>query len=108
MSEVEPLSSLAPVPPEATSMINLSDRPSTRSRSFGSHGRQRGFSFPEILVVVVVGVLASLVGFGLGASTIARREAPETKARPLLEKMRSQIDSWRGAYKASPPLDVHR
>jgi len=37
MSEVEPLSSLAPVPPEATSMISLSDRPSTRSRSFGSH-----------------------------------------------------------------------
>jgi hypothetical protein len=86
-------------------MPHVSDNRPTRSRAFDSHGRQRGFSFAEILVVVATGTLAFLAGLGLGICTTACPKVPEAKAKPLLAKMRANIDAWRGAYKATTPTD---
>ena len=66
---------------------------------------QRGFAFVKVLVIV--GTLASLVGLVLGAHPIASRVTPEAKA-PQLVKMRAQLDSWRGAYKATLPSNPRK
>jgi type II secretory pathway pseudopilin PulG len=71
-----------------------------------SRARERAFSFVEILVVM--GIIAVLVGLGLGAFKIVQAKAPEVKTKALLQKMRANIDAWRGAYKATLPSDLQK
>ena len=66
----------------------------------------RGFSFVEILVVM--GIIAVLVGLGLAAFKIVSGKAPEVKTRALLQKMRANLDAWRGAYKMTLPSDLQK
>jgi len=74
-----------------------------RRRSLPRHA---GFSFVEILVVM--GIIGVLVGLGLVAFKIVSGKAPEVKTRALLQKMRTNADAWRGAYKATPPSDLQK
>lgn len=71
-----------------------------------SRRAQRAFSFVEILVVM--GIIAVLVTLGLAAFKIVQRKAPEVKTKALLQKMRANIDAWRGAYKATLPSDLQK
>jgi len=75
----------------------------TRSRPAS---RAAGFSFMEILVVM--GIIAVLVGLSVGIFKIVGKKGPEVKTRALLMKMRTNIDSWRGAFKAWPPSDLNK
>jgi prepilin-type N-terminal cleavage/methylation domain-containing protein len=63
-----------------------------------------GFSFIEILVVM--GIIAVLVGLGVGIYTIVIKKAPITKTNALLSKMRSNIELWKGRYRAYPPSTI--
>ena len=66
----------------------------------------RGFSFVEILVVM--GIIAVLVGLGLGAFKIVSQKAPEVKTKALLQKVRASVDAWKGSYKATLPSDLQK
>jgi len=68
--------------------------------------RSAGFSFMEILVVM--GIIAVLVGLSVGIFKIVGKKGLEVKTRALLMKMRTNIDSWRGAFKAWPPSDLNK
>lgn len=61
----------------------------------------RGFSFVEILVVM--GIIAVLVGLGIGVFKIAAKKAPEVKTRALLDKVHAGIDHWKSTFKTWPP-----
>jgi prepilin-type N-terminal cleavage/methylation domain-containing protein len=65
-----------------------------------------GFSFVEVLVVM--GIIAVLAGLGLAVVRIVGKKAPEVKTKNLLQKMRTNIDAWRGAYKATVPTDLQK
>lgn len=67
--------------------------------------RSAGFSFMEILVVM--GIIAVLVGLSVGIFKIVGKKGPEVKTRALLMKMRTNIDAWRGAFKAWPPSNLN-
>jgi prepilin-type N-terminal cleavage/methylation domain-containing protein len=67
---------------------------------------QAGFSFIEVLVVM--GIIAVLVGMGVGVYMLAVKKAPEVRTDALLGKMRANIDSWRGQFKTYPPSDLQR
>lgn len=73
-------------------------------------GRSRrpsaGFSFIEILVVM--GIIAVLVGLGIGVYQIAAKKTPQVKTDALLQKMRSNVDMWRGQFRAVPPSALER
>jgi prepilin-type N-terminal cleavage/methylation domain-containing protein len=71
-----------------------------------SRRAQRAFSFVEILVVM--GIIAVLVTLGLAAFKIVQQKAPQVKTKALLQKMRANIDAWRGAYKATLPSDLQK
>ena len=68
--------------------------------------RSAGFSFMEILVVM--GIIAVLVGLSVGIFKIVGKKGPEMKTRALLMKMRTNIDAWRGSFKAWPPSDLNK
>lgn len=68
--------------------------------------RARGFSFVEILVVM--GIIAVLVGLGLGAFKIVQAKAPEVKTKALLQKMRANVDAWKASNKATLPSDLQK
>jgi prepilin-type N-terminal cleavage/methylation domain-containing protein len=65
-----------------------------------------GFSFVEILVVM--GIIAVLVGMGVGVYMLATRKAPEVRTDALLAKMRANVDALRGKLKTYPPSDLNR
>lgn len=65
-----------------------------------------GFSFVEILVVM--GIIAVLVGLGLGVYQIAIKQAPKTKCAALLGKVRASADLWKGRYKFYPPSEFQK
>jgi prepilin-type N-terminal cleavage/methylation domain-containing protein len=67
---------------------------------------EAGFSFIEILVVM--GIIAVLVGLGVGVYMIAVKKAPEVRTDALLAKVRTNVDAWRGRFKTYPPSDLNR
>jgi prepilin-type N-terminal cleavage/methylation domain-containing protein len=68
--------------------------------------REGGFSFIEILVVM--GIIAVLVGVGVGAWMLAARKAPQVKTEAMLSKTRSNLDMWRAKFRAYPPSNMDR
>ena len=66
----------------------------------------RGFSFIEILVVM--GIIAVLVGLGIGIYGLAAKKTPIVKTHALVGKMRTNIDLFRGKFRAIPPSDLTR
>jgi prepilin-type N-terminal cleavage/methylation domain-containing protein len=71
------------------------------SERIRSSRASRGFSFIEILVVM--GIIAVLVGLGIGVYQLAIKKVPITKCKALLGTMRTNLDLWKGKYKAYPP-----
>jgi prepilin-type N-terminal cleavage/methylation domain-containing protein len=74
-----------------------------------SSGRARsraGFSFVEILVVM--GIIAVLVGLGIGVYMLAIKQSEKSKSAALLNKVRTSIDLWKGRYKAYPPSEFQK
>jgi prepilin-type N-terminal cleavage/methylation domain-containing protein len=71
-----------------------------------SSGRETGFSFIEVLVVM--GIIAVLVGMGVVISGMLTRRAAEVRSDALLAKMRANADVLRGRFGAYPPSDLNR
>ena len=80
-------------------------RPST-SRPLANRHRVAGFSFIEILVVM--GIIAVLVGIGIGVYVIAFRKTPIFKTQALVASLSTQIAQWHSQYRAYPPGDLTR
>lgn len=74
--------------------------PSPRRRA------RAGFSFVEILVVM--GIIAVLVGLGLGVYQLAIKQSPKTKCKALLGKVRASTDLWKGKYRFYPPSEFQK
>jgi prepilin-type N-terminal cleavage/methylation domain-containing protein len=66
----------------------------------------RGFSFVEILVVM--GIIAVLVGIGVGVYSMVIKKTPMIKAQTQIDKLRSGVEAWKRQYKAYPPSDLAR
>ena len=95
--------------PDSVSRPAVSRRTGSRAPASGPsrpRAGRRGFSVVEILVVM--GIIAVLVGLGLAAFKIVSAKAPEVKTKALLQKMRANLDAWRGAYKATLPSDLQK
>lgn len=65
-----------------------------------------GFSFVEILVVM--GIIAVLVGLGIGVYMIAFKQSAKTKTSALLNKVSASADLFKGKYRAYPPSELQR
>ena len=76
------------------------------ARAPGRARARAGFSFVEILVVM--GIIAVLVGLGISVYMIAFKQSAQTKAKTLLNKVRANVDLWKGKYRAYPPSEFQR
>src|SRR5688572_14389216 len=76
-------------------------RPTLRSRR-----AQAGYSFVEILVVM--GIIAVLVGIGIGLYVLVFKEAAEFKTSSLLVKVRGKIDQFEARYGTYPPSNFSK
>ena len=81
-------------------MRTLGTPSSRRARS------RAGFSFVEILVVM--GIIAVLVGLGIGVYMIAFKQAAKTKTATVLNKVRASVDLWKGKYRFYPPSEFQK
>lgn len=68
--------------------------------------RSAGFSFVEILVVM--GIIAVLVGIGIGVYMMVAKKAPEMKTRALVQKVHASTNHFKGHFKVTPPSDLNR
>jgi prepilin-type N-terminal cleavage/methylation domain-containing protein len=68
--------------------------------------RAHGFSFIEILVVM--GIIAVLVGIGIGVYSLVIRKTPELKAKSLVQKVANGVEAWKRQYKAYPPTTFEK
>lgn len=79
----------------------------TRRTPSSCRARSRaGFSFVEILVVM--GIIAVLVGLGIGVYMLAIKQSEKSKSAALLNKVRASIDLWKGKYRAYPPSEFQK
>jgi prepilin-type N-terminal cleavage/methylation domain-containing protein len=90
-----------------------SERFDAHQRSRGLRGSRgpcgtadRGFSFVEILVVM--GIIAVLVGIGIGVYAMVIRKTPMLKAQAQVDKLRNGAEAWKRFFKAYPPSDLNR
>ena len=69
-------------------------------------GRQRGFTFIEILIVM--GIIAVLAGGIVVALNIWGRRGPELKSRTTVAAVESLAQAWRAQFNQFPPGDVRK
>jgi prepilin-type N-terminal cleavage/methylation domain-containing protein len=69
-----------------------------------ARGRERGFSFVEILIVM--GIISVLVGLGLLAVNLVSKKTPKIKTTNVLQKVRGTIDHWHSRFRTYPPRDA--
>ena len=55
-----------------------------------------------------MGIIAVLVGLSLVVYPLIARKAPEVKTKALLQKVRLDIDAWRGTYRMTLPSDLQK
>ncbi len=86
--------------------MNRWNRWNRPDRSGARPPREAGFSFVEILVVM--GIIAVLVGIGIGVYAIVIRKTPELKARTLVNKLAMSASAWKRMYRSNPPSDLNK
>jgi type II secretory pathway pseudopilin PulG len=68
--------------------------------------RELGFSFVEILVVM--GIIAVLVGIGIGVYAMVIKKTPVFKTKSQVGALATAIEAWKRQWKGYPPSDLNR